>query len=58
VVLTSFLIFKGSPESRDGQDEVMDSLRRIELRLEQIEGESSGSDDHPHPATGATTHPK
>jgi hypothetical protein len=37
VVLTSFLIFKGSPESRDGQDEMMATLKRIERRLDTLE---------------------
>ena len=34
VILTSFLIWKGSPESREGQDEMMEAIRRIEARLE------------------------
>jgi hypothetical protein len=38
VVFTSFLIFKGSPESRDGQDEMVAALERIERRLAEIEG--------------------
>ena len=33
VALTSFLIFKGSPESRDSDDEMQEALRRIEERL-------------------------
>src|SRR3990170_9138442 len=37
VVLTSFLIWRGSPESRDGQDEMMETLNRIEQRLNSIE---------------------
>ena len=34
VVLTGFLLWRGSPESRDGQDEMMDAIRRIEARLD------------------------
>ena len=37
VVLTSFLIWRGSPESREGQDEMMDTLKRIEARLDASE---------------------
>jgi hypothetical protein len=36
VVLTSFLIFKGSPESRDGDDEMKQTLARLERRLEEL----------------------
>ena len=36
VVLTSFLIFKGSPESRDGDDEMKEALARIERRLDEL----------------------
>jgi hypothetical protein len=34
VILTGFLIWRGSPESRDGQDEMMEAIRRIEARLD------------------------
>ena len=34
VVLTGFLFWRGSPESRDSQDEMMDAIRRIEARLD------------------------
>jgi hypothetical protein len=34
VILTSFLLWKGSPESRDGQDEMMEAIKRIEARLD------------------------
>jgi hypothetical protein len=37
VVLTSFLIHKGSAESRDSQDKEQKSLDRIEKRLQEIE---------------------
>jgi hypothetical protein len=36
VVLTSFLIHRGSHESKDSQDEMQRSLDRIERRLQQI----------------------
>ena len=36
VALTSFLIFKGSPESRDGDDEMRETLARLEQRLEEL----------------------
>ena len=38
VVMTSFLIHKGSAESRDGQDEMQASLARIERRLRELDG--------------------
>jgi hypothetical protein len=36
VVLTSFLIFRGSPESKDGDDEMKQTLARPERRLEEL----------------------
>jgi hypothetical protein len=36
VALTSFLIFKGSPESRDGDDEIREKLTRVEQQLREI----------------------
>jgi hypothetical protein len=36
VVLTLFLIFKGSPESKDGDDEMKETLARLERRLEEL----------------------
>ncbi len=36
VVLTSFLIFRGSPESKDGDDEMKQTLARLERRLEEM----------------------
>jgi hypothetical protein len=36
VTLTSFLLFRNSPESRDGDDEVKEKLNRIERRLEEL----------------------
>jgi hypothetical protein len=45
VTLTSFLIFKGSPESRDGDDEMRAKLDRIEQRLLDLtRTQSDGSD--------------
>ncbi len=38
VVLSSFLIHKGSPESKDGDDEMKAMLESIERRLDEIEG--------------------
>ena len=35
-VLTSFLIFKGSAESRDSDDETKETLARIERRLDDL----------------------
>lgn len=37
VALTSFLIFRGSPESKDGDEEMKQSLARIERRLDELE---------------------
>jgi hypothetical protein len=36
VVLTSFLIFRGSPESKDGDEEMKQALARVERRLEAM----------------------
>jgi hypothetical protein len=43
VVLTTFLVFQGSPESRDGDDEVKSQLNRIEAKLDGtwVEGPNS-----------------
>jgi len=37
VVLTAFLIHKGSAESRDSNDRMEESLKRIEKRLERLD---------------------
>jgi hypothetical protein len=37
VTLTSFLIFRGSPESKDGDEEMKHTLARIERRLDELE---------------------
>jgi hypothetical protein len=44
VVLSSVLIHKGSPESKDGDDEMHAALERIEKRLQELEG-PEGPDD-------------
>ncbi len=36
VVITTFLIFRGSHESRDNDDEVSEQLHRIERRLDEL----------------------
>src|SRR5215213_6612207 len=36
VTLTSFLIFRGSPESKDGDEEMKEALSRIEQRLNEL----------------------
>jgi hypothetical protein len=36
IVATAYLIHKGSHESKDGEDEMKASLRRIERRLDQL----------------------
>ena len=48
VALTSFLIFKGSPESKDGDDEMKQTLARLERRLEELAtGKTSLPEDTP-----------
>jgi hypothetical protein len=46
VVLTTYLVHRGSHESKDTDDEMMAMLKRIEHRLKQLEvagaGESAG----------------
>jgi hypothetical protein len=46
VVLTSFLIFKGSPESRDGDDEMKQTLARLERRLEELAASGAIGNDN------------
>jgi hypothetical protein len=36
VTLTSFLIFKGSPESRDGDDEMKAMLKQMQQQLDEL----------------------
>ena len=50
VVLTGFLFWRGSPESRDSQDEMMDAIRRIEARLDAQQPPAP----HPVPAARAS----
>jgi hypothetical protein len=55
VVLTSVLIFKGSPESKDGDEALKAALTRLEARLEEMSerldraGERQGGDDRVRP---------
>ena len=42
VVLTSFLVHKGSHESKDGDEEIRATLERIERKLEAAQ-QNSGS---------------
>jgi len=42
VILTAFLIQKGSHESKDSDEEMMAALQRIEKRLDAIEGITGG----------------
>jgi hypothetical protein len=51
VVLTAFLIHKGSHESKDQDDKVDAALNRIERRLERIEQ----GQRQPHRTNGAVT---
>jgi hypothetical protein len=37
VVLSSFLIHRGSPESKDGDDEFRETLTRIERKVQSLE---------------------
>jgi hypothetical protein len=48
VVLTSFLIHKGSAESRDSDDEMQAALARIEKQLKELQ--------HDHPARAKSNH--
>jgi hypothetical protein len=36
IVLTKYFIHKGSPESRDGQDEMQQAIERIEKQLKEM----------------------
>jgi hypothetical protein len=46
VALTSFLIFKGSPESKDGDDEMKQTLARLEHRLELLAGDRASLNEN------------
>jgi hypothetical protein len=37
VVLTSYLIFRGSPESKDSDDEMQATLERIEAKVDELQ---------------------
>ena len=43
VVLTAYLIYKGSTESKDGQERMQESLDRIERRVKQLESGPNGT---------------
>lgn len=43
VTLTSFLIHRGSPESKDSDEEMQASLTRIEERLKTLEGKDGNT---------------
>jgi 4-amino-4-deoxy-L-arabinose transferase-like glycosyltransferase len=57
VVLTSFLIHKGSAESRDSQDEMQRSLDRIEKHLKELNSGEPGRTKSSH-QNGAKSSPK
>ena len=42
VFLTAYLVFKGSTESKDGQERMQESLDRIERRVKQLESGQNG----------------
>src|SRR5688572_19124318 len=54
VVLTSFLIHKGSHESKDSSETMQQSLDRIDGRLRRLESGIAHADSPPRPV--ATTH--
>ena len=39
VVLTAYLVYRGSPESKDGQEEMQAAIERIERRLAEMTAE-------------------
>ncbi len=39
VVLTAYLVYRGSPESKDGQEEMRAAIERIERRLAEMTAE-------------------
>ena len=41
MVLSSFLIHKGSPESKDGDDKMQATLERIEDKLRELERDAA-----------------
>ncbi len=47
VVLTAFLVFKGSTESKDGQERLQQAIDRIERRLEQLATHDALEPKHP-----------
>jgi hypothetical protein len=57
VALTSFLIFKGSPESKDGDDEMKQTLARLERRLEELANVKASPSEDTRPLTPVRTVP-
>ena len=57
VALTSFLIFKGSPESKDGDDEMKQTLARLERRLEQLANDKAARNEETPQLTTVRTVP-
>src|SRR4051812_29638722 len=65
IVATAYLIHRGSPESKDGDDEMKATLERIERRLDELEPadrghrarreERKGAAWWPRPGTASTT---
>ncbi len=43
VILTAYLVYKGSAESKDSDDEMQESLARIERRLDDLAGTAGGA---------------
>jgi hypothetical protein len=60
VILTAYLIHRGSAESKDSDEEMQAALSRIEARLDQLDGAgapapTNGSQQAPTSATAVTT---
>lgn len=47
VLMTAFLVHKGSAESRDSDDRIEETLERIEQRLDRLDGEQGGVSSAP-----------
>ena len=54
VILTAYLVYKGSAESKDGDEEMQAALERIERRLDELAGRRAGQDGSGAPAVAAT----
>jgi hypothetical protein len=53
VALTSFLIHRGSPESKDGDDEMKEKLEEISRELRSLRAERERSPDRDRTSLGA-----